>query len=84
MQVKDKRYLANIFTRISTSVNTVNEKIIAHRNGKASIEELQTTFVSEQLSMQHEILIVLAMLVTDPALAADPLPELPKKIIGFN
>jgi hypothetical protein len=34
--------------------------------------------------MQHEILIVLAMLVTDPTLATEQLPDLPKKIIGFN
>jgi hypothetical protein len=84
MHTKDKKYLANVFNRISTSVTTINEKIIAHQQGKASVEDVVANAALEQLSMQHEILILLAMLVTDPALAADPLPELPKKIIGFN
>lgn len=84
MHVKDKKYLANIFNRISKSVTTINEKIIAQRQGKTSVEELVAIAALEQLAMQHEILIVLAMLVTDPALAAESVPELPKKIIGFN
>jgi hypothetical protein len=84
MQVKDKKYLANIFSRISKSVTTINEKIIAHQQGKTSVQELAAIAALEQLAMQHEILIVLAMLVTDPVLTAEPLPEFPKKIIGFN
>jgi hypothetical protein len=84
MHVKDRKYLANIFSRISGSVTSINEKIIAHRQGKASVQELLALAALEQLAMQHEILIVLAMLVTDPVLTAEPLPELPKKIIGFN
>ncbi len=33
MQLKDKQFLANVFSRISASVKTVNEKIVAHRTG---------------------------------------------------
>jgi hypothetical protein len=84
MQVKDKRYLVNIYNRVSASVTNVNEKIIAHRDGKASVESLQMAVALEQLAMQHEMLLLLGVLVTDPALAAEPLPEFPKKIIGFN
>jgi hypothetical protein len=83
MQVKDKRYLANILSRVSASVTTVNEKIIAHRNGKASVEALQTTVALEQLAIEHEILLLLGVLVTDPALATDSLPVIEKKITGF-
>jgi hypothetical protein len=36
-----------------------------------------------QLSMLHEELIVLATLLADPEINAEPLPELPKKIVGF-
>lgn len=84
MHVKDKQYLANVFSRISASVDTVNEKITAHQNGKLSVDEFQATVALEQLAMQHETLIILAMLVADPALAAEPFPEIPKRTIGFN
>lgn len=79
MQVKDKQYLANVFNRITASVNTVNERIIAHRNGKVSVEELHALIALEQLVMQQETLILLATLAIDPALATEPLPELPKR-----
>jgi len=83
MYVKDKQFLANIFTRMSASVTTVNEKIVACRQNKISIESLQTTVALEQLSMMHEALIVLTMLVTDPSINFEPPPELPKKVVGF-
>jgi hypothetical protein len=83
MQVKDKQYIANIFDRISASVKTVNEKIIAHQQKRATVEELLATATLEQLTMQHEILIVLATMVFDPGTGPDTLPEPPRKIIGF-
>src|ERR1700739_956843 len=84
MYVKDKRYLANIYKRISTSVTTVNTKIIASQQKKISVEELLASVALEQLAMQHDTLIVLATMVADPEINSGPLPELPKKIIGFN
>ena len=84
MQVKDKQYLANVFKRISASVTTVNEQIIAHQKGKTSVEELQTTAALEQLAMQHEMLVILAVMAFDPGTDAAVLPELPTKIIGFK
>ena len=84
MYVKDKRYLANIFRKISESVTTVNAKIIAAQQKKISVEELLTSVALEQLAMQHEALIVLATMVADPEITAEPLPEWPKKIIGFR
>jgi hypothetical protein len=83
MYVTDKKYFANIFKSISTSVATVNEKIVACREKKISIEALHTSVALEQLSMMHEILIVVATLAADPEINAGPLPELPKKIVGF-
>ena len=83
MYVKDKRYLANIFKRISASVTTVNAKIVASQQHKISIEAVQTSVALEQLAILHEALIVLAMLVADPEINVGPLPELPKKIVGF-
>jgi hypothetical protein len=84
MQVKDKQWLVNMYNKVSASVNKVNEKIIAHRDGKATVESLQAAVALEQLAVQHEILLLLGVLILDPALAAEPLPEFPKKIIGFN
>ena len=84
MQVKDKQFLVNIFNRVSASVVRVNEKIIAHQQNKLSVENLQATVALEQLAMQHEMLIALAMLVFDPGTGAMVLPDLPKKIMGFN
>ncbi len=84
MYVKEKQYLANIFKRISASVKTANEKIIACQQKKISIEELHAAVALEQLAMQHEALIVLATLVADPEINVEPLPELPKQLIGFN
>jgi hypothetical protein len=84
MQMKDKKWLATIYNRVSVSVTKVNEKIVAHRDGKATVESLQTAVALEQLAMQHEILLILGVMLMDPALAAEPLPEIPKKIIGFN
>jgi hypothetical protein len=83
MYVKDKQFLANVFARISASVTTVNAKIIASQQKKISTEDLLATVALEQLAMQHEALIVLAVLVADPEINVEPLPELPKKIIGF-
>lgn len=84
MQVKDKKYMLNIFKRISESVKTANEKILAQQQGKLSLEQLKATLALEQLGMQHEILIVLATMIFDPGTDTEPLPEMPKKIIGFN
>jgi hypothetical protein len=84
MQVKDKEYLAKIYNRVTTSVTTVNAKIAAQKQGHVSLEQLMTTVALEQLSMQHDMLIVLATMVFDPGTDTAPLPELPKKIIGFN
>ena len=82
MQVKDKQYLANVFNRITKSVNTVNAEIIARQQGKISAEDLLTVVAMEQLAIQHETLIVLTTLVADPSINV---PELPtKKITGFN
>jgi hypothetical protein len=83
MQVMDKRFLANVYNRVAASVTTINEKILARRLGKATVEDLIATAALEQLAIQHEILLLLGVLVIDPALAAEPLPELPKKIMGF-
>jgi hypothetical protein len=84
MQVKDKQYVANIFNRISASVKTVNDKIIANQQKKATVEDLMATAALEQLTMQHEILLVLATMVFDPGTGSETLPEPPKKIIGFH
>ena len=82
MQVKDKQYLANVFNRITKSVNTVNAEIIARQQGNISGEDLLTVVAMEQLAIQHETLIVLTTLVADPSINV---PELPtKKITGFN
>ena len=66
MQVKDKQYVANIFNRISASVTTVNDKIIANRQKKATVEDVIATVALEQLTVQHEILLVLATMMFDP------------------
>jgi hypothetical protein len=84
MQVKDKQYLANIFNRISASVKTVNDKIIANQQKKATVQDLMAVAALEQLAIQHEILIVLATMVFDPGTGSETLPEPPKKIIGFH
>jgi hypothetical protein len=83
MQVKDRQYLANIINKVGKSATTTNEKILAYRNGKASVEQLHAAVALEQLGMQHEILLALGILIIDPVLAAEPLPEMPKKILGF-
>ncbi len=84
MQMKDKQYLANIFSRISASVKTVNDKIIANQQKKATLEDLIATTAVEQLAIQHEILLVLATMVFEPGTGSETLPEPPKKIIGFH
>lgn len=84
MQPKDKQFVANIYNRISASVKTVNEKIIANRQNKATIEDLIATAALEQVAMQLEILIVLALMAFDPQTDSETLPEPPKKIIGFH
>jgi hypothetical protein len=84
MQVKDKQYLVNIYNRISASVKTVNDQIIAHQQKRATVEGLMATVALEQLTIQHEILILLATMVFDPGTGSDTLPESPKKIIGFH
>jgi hypothetical protein len=84
MQVKDKQYLANIYNKISASVKTVNDKIIANQQKKATVEELMATAALEQLTIQHEILLLLATMIFDPGTGPETLPEPPKKIIGFH
>jgi hypothetical protein len=87
MQTKDKQFLANVFKRVSASVTTVNAKIVAHQQGKISAADVQATTGLEQLGMQHEMLILLAMLVYDPGTgteATEAMPEWPKKMIGFS
>lgn len=84
MQVKDKQYLVNIFNKISASVKTVNDKIIANQQRSATVGDLMATVALEQLAIQHEILIVLATMVFDPGTGPETLPEPPKKIIGFH
>ena len=84
MQLKDKQFVANIFSKVSASVKTVNDKIIEHQQNRATVEGLMATIALEQLTIQHEILIVLATMVFDPGTGSDTLPEPPKKIIGFH
>jgi hypothetical protein len=84
MQVKDKHYVTNIFNRVSASVKTVNDKIIAHQQKRAAAEDVIATAALEQLAIQHEILLVLATMVFDPGTGSETLPEPPKKIIGFH
>jgi hypothetical protein len=84
MQVKDKQYLVKVFNSITASADTVNKKIAAYQQGKASAEAVRTTAALEQLAMQHEMLIVLAMLVFDPGTGDQKLPDFPKKVIGFS
>lgn len=84
MQVKDKQFLANVFDRISASVTTVNTKTLAYRQGKAMVNDLLATVATEQLAMQHEILILLGTMIFEPEAGDATLPEPPKKIIGFH
>jgi hypothetical protein len=84
MQSKDKQFLVDIFGKVSASVTTVNEKILAHQRGGTSTEELLVTTALEQLAMQHQIVTLLATMAFDPGTGAHTLPELPKKIIGFQ
>jgi hypothetical protein len=84
MQVKDKQFAANVFDRISASVATVNAKIIAQQQKKITVDDLLATTALEQLAMQHEMLILLVTMIFEPETPAEVLPELPKKIIGFN
>jgi hypothetical protein len=65
-------------------VKTVNDKIIANQQNRATIEDVMATATLEQLAMQHEILTVLATMVFDPGTSSEALPEPPKKIIGFH
>ena len=84
MQIKNKQYLVNILNRISASVTTVNDKIIANQQKRATVEDLIATTALEQLAIQHEILLVLATMVFEPGTDSETLPEPPKKIIGFH
>jgi hypothetical protein len=84
MQVKDKQYLANVYNRIKASVATVNAKIAAEQQGQVSLERVMAAVALERLAMQHDILIVLATIVYDPGTDDGPLPEMPRKFIGFN
>jgi len=83
MQVKDKKFFANIYNKIAGSVQTVNEKIVAHQQKKVTTEDVIATVALEQLAIQHEILLVLATMVFDPGTESVSLPEHPKKISGF-
>jgi hypothetical protein len=82
MQIKDKKYFVNVFNKISESVKTVNDKIIANQQKQATMESLLATVALEQLSMQQEILIILATIAFEPT-GTETLPEAPKKIMGF-
>ena len=87
MQLKDKKYIRNLIGKISGSVGTMNAKILLHKEGVVSIESVLATAALEQLAMQHEILLLLSILVAEPAAPGstpEPLPEVEKKIIGFN
>jgi len=84
MLSKDRQFVANIFSKISESVKTVNDQIIAHQQKRATVEGLIATVALEQLTIQHEILIVLATMVFDPGTGSETLPEPPKKIMGFH
>jgi hypothetical protein len=84
MFVKDKQYLANVIKKIGASVDAVNAQIIARREGRVSADDFLASITLTQLAIQQETLLVLTMLVADPSITADSLPEPPKKIIGFN
>jgi hypothetical protein len=84
MQLKDRQSIVNILNRVAASVNTVNDKIISYQQKGATVEGLMATAALKQLSMQHEILILLATMVFDPGTSSEALSEPPKKIIGFH
>ena len=84
MQMKDRQYMVNIFNRIAASVKTMNDKIIANQQKRATVEDIMVTAALEQLAIQHEILVVLGMMIFDPGTSSEALPEPPKKIIGFH
>jgi hypothetical protein len=83
MQTKDKQYLVNIFDKIESSVKTVNEKIIAQQQKRATVEDLIATVALEQLTIQHEILMVLGIMFFDPGTGPATLPVAPRRIMGF-
>ena len=62
----------------------MNDKIIANQQKKATVEERMATAALEQLTIQHEILLVLATMIFDPGTGPETLPEPPKKTIGFH
>jgi hypothetical protein len=84
MQLKDRQYMANILNRIAASVTTVNDKIIANQQNRATVEDLMATVALEQLTMQHQILTVLVTMAFDPGTSSEAFPEPPKKIMGFR
>jgi hypothetical protein len=84
MQVKDVQYFVDLFNRVSASVTRVNEKIVACNQKKVSAEELSAMVALEQLEAQHDALIILATLIMDPAVNANTLPVIPKRITGFS
>jgi len=84
MQTKSEEYLANIFKQVADSVATVNATITAYKDQKIQITELQAIVAVQQLATQHSILIAAAVMLFNPQSGDQKLPEMPKKIIGFN
>jgi hypothetical protein len=84
MQSKDKKFLVDVYDKISASVTTVNDSIVAHQQRNTTVEQVMATVALEQLAMQHQILVILALMAFDPGTDAQVMPELPKKIIGFS
>jgi hypothetical protein len=84
MQSKDKKFLTDVYNKVSASVTTVNDSIVAHEEGKTTVQQVIATAALEQLAMQHQILIILASMAFDPGTGSQVLPEMPEKIIGFK
>jgi hypothetical protein len=84
MRLYDKNYLGNVYERIDKSVKRANELLVNYQKDKASVEQLQAVLAQEQLAMQHEILITLAMIIWEPKNGEENLPKPPEKMIGFK
>jgi hypothetical protein len=84
MQLKDRQFFKNIYDRIGESVNRVNEKIVAQQQGRITSADVTATAALEQLAMQHQILLLLSMMIFNPGTSGETLPEPPQKIIGFK
>jgi len=84
MKLKDHKYFENVYETIGKSVKRVNEKLVDYQKDKATVEQLQVVLAMEQLSMQHEILTTLAMMIWEPKTEGETLPTPPEKLIGFK